>query len=123
MNDSRVEAIHYKFLSEDPDDTFDKAEPMSTRLGPFDIEPRNQVLTARPTDHYATEADARRHLEPHLTAWEQSAILNAARRRARFKFDHSDMVDRKPSPRVMHAAGVAGTEVSTNHASVCRDLT
>ncbi len=64
MNDPHVEKLYYRFVSEDSDDRFEKAQPLTTTLGSFDIELREGLLIASPQAHYADEESARATFEP-----------------------------------------------------------
>jgi hypothetical protein len=98
MNDPHVEKLYYRFKSEDPNVLFVNAQLLTVSFDSFDVEIKEDQLTAIPLEHYTDEASARASFEPLLRSWESSAFLSAARLRIRFTFEQADIVDRQPTP-------------------------
>ncbi len=107
MNDPHVEALYFQFVAEDPGEDFGKAGPLTTTLGTFDVKLQDDILTARPQQHYADAESAKADLEPHLRAWESTALLDWPRSRIRFTFLRSQVIDRDPEPGVLVAEGIS----------------
>ena len=108
MNDPHVEKLYYRFISENPGDSFEKAQPLTITLGSFSVEIHDGQLVATPKDHYPGEESAKVEFEPILHSWESSAFLSPIKLRIRFKFDHADVIDRNPTPGLvsLHVHGV-----------------
>jgi hypothetical protein len=98
MNDPHVESLHYQFVSESPSDIYDKAEPLETPVGPFDVELRDGLLTALPHEHFLDADSAKSAFEPFLRSWESSAVLRPGRYRFRFTYRTAEVIDRNPPP-------------------------
>lgn len=116
MPEFRVAALHYRFRSEVEYDHFDRAAPVSGRLGDFDCVLEDRVLKAVPTEEYRDRDAARDALEPYLRNWEQAAFLRPEAYRILFEYDRSDVVKLDPTPgsvtifveSIASASGVAG---------------
>jgi hypothetical protein len=98
MNDPHVEKLYYRFISEDPNIRFEKAEPLQISVGSFDVEIQDSLLVAVPRDHFPNEESAKAAFEPILHSWESSVFLGPRKFRIRFKFDKADVVDRNQTP-------------------------
>lgn len=120
MNDPHVEKLYYRFISESPEDNFEKAQPLAITLGSFDVEIRDGRLCAIPQDHFPDEESAKTAFEPLLRSWESAAFLSPNKLRIRFKFDRAYIIDRNLTPGVIelnaahisisaYACGIAAT--------------
>lgn len=115
MNDPRVEALNYQFISIEENNDFTAAMPWSGRLGDFECRLEAGFLEAVPSKHFASVASARLELEPHLRAWELWAELKDELRLS-FQFSSARVVDRQPatgSVTVAVAAAEAAGAVET----------
>lgn len=126
MNDPHVVSLRYKFVSEDPSDIFDKAEPLKTSFGPFEIELRDNTLVAKPHDHYPDPDSAKAALEPYLRSWESNAFLHPGRYRIRFTYVTAEVIDRNlPASRgaTYHLRASAGAiTITGNSATLSRRM-
>ena len=123
MNDPHVEALHYRFISEDPSDLFDKAHPLAMQLGDFEVELRGEKLAIKPLVHYATQAEAKAAVEPYLRSWESAAFLSPSRFQIRFKFESANVIDRDPDPHNLTISlSAAAVGVSTARATLTRSM-
>ena len=95
MNDPHVETLTYEFRVVTGGHHFANANAWCGRLGDFDCVLEHAILTARPTTHYATAAEARDALEPLLRGWEAQIELERAYQ-AEFNFASATVVDRNP---------------------------
>ena len=111
MNDPHVEALYYRFVTEDDSDDFSQAAPLSGSLGDFDFTLADGHLVARPRLHFASADDAIAALEPHLRAWEQSSLVSRYHYAFRFRYLHPHLIDRAPTPgnQVIELVGIAST--------------
>jgi hypothetical protein len=106
-----VVSLRYAFASATDSDKYDDAAPLSTSLGPFDIELSDGTLVVRPHDHYADPEQAKDAFEPFLRSWESSAFLQPGRYRIRFNYRTADVVDRNAPPTggpTVHLKALAG---------------
>lgn len=93
MQDSQIEILIYDFIPLDTRHRYDEAEQWRGILGDFDCSLNNSKLATTPKTHFATEAEAREALEPHLRRWE--AVVELERGIwFEFRFSHSRTIDR-----------------------------
>lgn len=95
MRDPHIERLHYKIAS-NPGIRYEGTEPttVTTPLGEFELSDGSLVVT--PEEHFSSEAQARRAIEPFLRSWEMEADLRDQIRSIRFEFERTDVVDRAP---------------------------
>ena|SRR2546425_12729256 len=89
---------------------------MSVRLGRFEAELRDGVLSARPDDDFDDEQAARDALEPLLGDWEAIAYLDG-NHRISFDFMNADIRDLNPesgSATLRPAAVRASVQIGTD---------
>lgn len=98
MNDPHVEVLHYRFESLNATDNFDNANPQTGIIDTWEYQLSDGILKVSPQIHYSSEDDARVALEPLLRNWEESSFLSKSKHYIKFIFDHSDIIDRRPSP-------------------------
>lgn len=98
MNNPHVEALYYRFISENPNDDFNAAQEVSVKLGNFEVTLRNDELIAKPTEHIPDEKSAIEALEPYLHAWEDRAFLEHSHFRIRFIYKRANIIDLNPNP-------------------------
>jgi hypothetical protein len=69
---------------------------VSNPIGTFNL--RDGTVEILPTEHFDTEDEARRVVEPFLRAWEIAADLAQNPGTLRFKFVSAEVIDRDPAP-------------------------
>jgi len=110
VRDPHVQVMHYEVGSGEGI-SYRDPEPISfsNHLGTFDL--GDKKLRFVPTEHFATEVDARSAVEPFLRGWEIDADLRSNVGMIRFKFERVELIDRDPpppgSPHVVQLQGVA----------------
>ncbi len=125
MNDPHVERLFYTFRSENEDDRFDQAEPLSTTIGDWDVVIVGGELTATPNNHFPDDISAKVSFGSILNSWETAAFLSPNRYRISFQYRHAEIVDRKPTPGIvelspasLHATGLAIVSNQIRHIKV-----
>lgn len=98
MAQYRVTALYYKFRSENAQDLFDEAAPLSGTIGSFDFRLDQGILTATPNVEFRDRQAARDAIEPLLRDWEQSAFVTPYAYRIRFDYERSDVEEVDPQP-------------------------
>jgi hypothetical protein len=86
-------SLRYRFQPASEHDQYKTAKPLSRTLGDFDVELRDGFLGAQPRGLYEQSRDAREALEPHLRAWEVSAVLGNVAHDMRFVFESARLED------------------------------
>ena len=98
MNDPHVVALHYR-IEHGPGIDWSRAEPLDVQDDRFDVRVENARVRFDLKEHYATEEAARFSVEadciPH---WEFDVGLTRGPDAFTLRFDHSDIVDRNPTP-------------------------
>ena len=102
MNDPHVVALHYKIEHASWVD-YSKAGPLEFRERAFDVRVADEQAWVSMNDHFATEQDARDAVEDFIRGWELDASLARGPGAFKLRFDKSDIVDRNPTPGVIHA--------------------
>ena len=105
MNDPHVEALHYRIKHADSVD-FDKAPPLEREEPGFSVRIENGHVTIVMKEHHPTAESARAVVEPFLRAWELQSALFSAADKFEFAFQNSEVIDRRPTPGVLHAQGI-----------------
>jgi hypothetical protein len=98
MNKPHVEALTYRFDSENPNDRFDEANPQLGHLGNFEYELVENELRVMPLLHFGSVDQARESFEPYLRSWESTAFLSPSRFRVGFRFLDANVIDLEPTP-------------------------
>jgi hypothetical protein len=113
MRDPHVERLHYdagsgvEHISYKAD-----AAPLafSNAVGKFDL--RDGKLQVEPAEHFADEESAKQVIDGFLRAWEIESDLKMNAGQIRFRFKHSEIVDRNPVPpgsgQIVAMKGVGG---------------
>lgn len=96
MNDPKVEALYYRFVSDNPNDQFDDAKPQAFTLQEFNFSLEKAILTVRPQIKYSSVDQAREKIDPILRKWEFSAFIENKSHRIRFVFQDANIVDLNP---------------------------
>lgn len=99
MGDPHVKTLYYR-VKHDSNIDYTRAQPLIHNTTGFDVTLADGLATIGMHDHYATREEARKAVEPFLRAWELSAILEYGPGHLKFRYDHSDVVDRNPTPGV-----------------------
>ena len=91
----RVKALH--FLVEQGGSTdYSKTEALSLQEPSFDVQAENKKVCFTMKDHYATEAEARKAVDPYIAAWEFEAGLRHGPNAFKLRFDCADIEDLDP---------------------------
>lgn len=93
MNNPHVEALYYRVWHDNSVD-YSKAEPLVHEKPGFSLHIEAERLRVRMKEHYATEAAARRAVEPFLRLWELDAALRHRLGELEFEFEHAEVKDR-----------------------------
>ncbi|MEQ8966765.1 MAG: hypothetical protein RID91_13130 [Azospirillaceae bacterium] len=105
MNDPHVARLRYRIEHSDSVD-FNKAEPLVHETELFELRVEAGAACFDMKEHFATEAEAREAVAPFITAWELDADLHDATDRFRLEFDRAEVIDRQPTPGVIHVDGL-----------------
>lgn len=103
MNDPHVEALIYR-VEHRVNVNYERATPLEHDGEHFDVRIKDCRARFEMKDHCATAAEARRVVEPLIRAWEVDAGLRDGHREIEFVFERAEILDRKPTPGVVHAA-------------------
>jgi hypothetical protein len=108
MNDPHVERLHYQ-LRPGEGLSFNSPPPLDVNNTAFRLRLDNGLLAVEMNEHHATEAEAKKCVEPWLRAWEIETNLRLGKGMIRFEFQRSEIIDRNPpppgEPRVITASG------------------
>ena len=96
MNDPHVESLIYR-IKHNAGVDYANAPPLEHSDLGFSVRIENGEAKIRMIDHHATAENARAAVEPFLRAWELTAYLEAGPGEWQFVYDHSNVVDRKPT--------------------------
>ena len=113
MRDPHVERLHYTVGSGSETISYQEPAPLSVtnELGTFELREGTAMIV--PAEHFATEDEARRAIEPFLRAWEVATDLADNPGTVRFKFIRAEIIDRSPPPagppQTVQATGVGTT--------------
>ena len=97
MNNPHVERLHYQ-LCPGEGLSFNSPPPLDDNEPAFRWRLDNALLAVEMNEHYATEAEAKKCVEPLLRAWEIETNLRLGRGMIRFEFQRSEIIDRNPPP-------------------------
>jgi hypothetical protein len=112
MNDPHVEALHYRINHADSVD-FEKASPLEWEHSAFSVRIENGHVAIVMKEHHSTAESARAVAEPFLRAWELQSTLFSAADKFKFTFQNAEVIDRRPTPRVLHAQAIEVKITST----------
>jgi hypothetical protein len=101
MNDPHVE--HLSFTAEPLGNiSYRDPPPVDVTLPVGSLRLESGILTVHPSVHFATEAEAKKAVEPYLRSWEIDSDLRWGVGTLRFKFTDSLIIDRNPPPPGSH---------------------
>jgi len=98
MNDPKVEALYYQFVSDNPNDKFDDAKPLIFTEKGLDFNLDKGVLTICPQKKYPSPDQVKIEVEPILRAWEFSTFVRDNHHRIRFIYRDAKVIDLHPDP-------------------------
>lgn len=110
MNEPHVVALLYDFLPESSVD-YSNAETLSHKEGAFDLRVADGIARFGLKEHFATEGEARRIVDPFIARWRLCARLQRAPRSFELKFKRAIIEDRNPSPGVVSLRGGLRAEI------------
>jgi len=121
MNDPHVEALHYRIRHADSVD-FDKALPLEHEEPGFSVQIEKGHAKIAMKQRYPTAESARAVVKPFLRAWELKSALFSVADKFEFAYQNSDVIDRRPTPGVLHTQGIAISSpiIANAHARVGR---
>ena len=96
MSDPHVVALMYQVRHNESVD-YSKALPLVVDEPGFRIEVKNGTAVFKMKEHYATEEDARRAVDPFVRNWEFEADLERGFGSFRLEFDSAEIIDRRPT--------------------------
>ena len=108
MNDPHVVALRYRVHHHDRVD-YSRAEPLAFDTPEFLVEVKDQKARFQLKQHYATEEDARRVVEPFIQNWEFVSSLSRDPDCFRLEFEGAEIIDRRPNSGVVHGKGMHAT--------------
>jgi hypothetical protein len=98
MNDPKVEALYYQFVSDNPNDKFDDVKTLIFADNGFDFNLDKDILTVCPQKQFSDPEQVKIEVEPILSAWEFSAFVRDNRHRIRFIYRDAKVIDLHPDP-------------------------
>lgn len=101
MNDPHVATLLYR-VEHGESISYKEAEPLVLDEPAFRLEVKDKQARFELHDHYATEKDAREAIEEYIRAWEFDACLENGLDSFQLKFHKAEIVDRNPTPGVVH---------------------
>ncbi len=101
MNDPHVVALRFRVHHHDRVD-YGRAGPLVFEALEFIVEVKDQSARFEFKQHYASEEDARRVVEPFIQNWEFDSSLRRDPDCFRLEFEGAEIIDRRPSPGVVH---------------------
>jgi hypothetical protein len=107
MRDPHVTRLYFQITAEEGI-AYRNPAPLSftNNLGKF--ETQKQYLIVEPTEHFASEDEARTVIEAYLRSWEIEGDLAFDLGAIRFVFERAEVIDRNPPPPGSHSL-IAGT--------------
>src|SRR5262245_39522216 len=105
MNDPHLIALHYELELGEDIDFVAPPSPLVFAILDFDCVLDGKELRAAPRQHVATRDDARRVVDPRLTAWQVEAGTRLGFPNLRLVYKRSEMVDRAPDRLALFAEG------------------
>jgi hypothetical protein len=106
--DLHVVSLRYSVHHSD-DVTYDNPPPVEFETDEARFRLADRELTCEMKVHFSTDEEARRTIEPTLTAWEADVVLHHRRRHLRFEFEDANVEDRAPRPPGELVVSVGGT--------------
>ena len=106
MNDPHVVALRYRVHHHDRVD-YGRAEPLAFDTPEFHVEVKDLKTRFELKQHYATKEEARQAVEPFIQNWEFVSSLSRDPGCFHLEFDGAEIIDRRPSPGVVHASAGA----------------
>lgn len=97
MNDPHVMALHYKMKFGEYVD-FEKAPPLDYENPDFKVHVEDDNVTVEMKTHFADHDDAKAIVDEFMRTWEVGIGLEIGPGLVSFQHDHTDMVNRNPSP-------------------------
>jgi len=97
MRDPHVEALYYR-LETGQQLAFSNPPPTERETNAFSLRLADGKVEVKMKDHYTTDAEARRVVEPYLRSWEIATTLQHGPGTMTFVFERADVVDRNPPP-------------------------
>lgn len=97
MRDPHVAALHYRVTTGESV-AFDNPQPLERETEAFRIRLADGVLTIEMKEHYVSETEVRKRVQPYIRAWEIQIALQLGPGEMSFVFDRADIVDRNPVP-------------------------
>ena len=97
LNDPHVVSLTYRIRHSDTVD-FDRAPPVSVSRDSFRITLDASKAKVEMMDHFASEEDARKVVDPYLRAWQFEADLYYPSDGFCFIYEAAEVVDRSPPP-------------------------
>lgn len=111
MNDPHVVVLLYHIEHGESVD-YSEAEPLILDEPAFRLEVKDKQVRFELKEHYATEDEAREAIEEYIRNWELYACLENWPESFRLKFHKAEIVDRNPTPGVLHIRGSLTGEAS-----------
>ena len=112
MNDPHVAALLYH-VEHGESVSYEEAEPLVCDKSPaFRLAVKDKQVRFELKEHHATEENAREAIEEYIRAWEFHACLENGPDSFRLKFRKAEIVDRNPTPGVLHIRGSLTGEAS-----------
>lgn len=105
MNDPHVKSLGYR-IEHDTSVDYERAKPFSHDEEAFSIVVDNLHVRFRLNEHHATKEEARQAIDGYIRAWEFDAQLNHGPRSFKLIFTDSEIIDRNPTGREVHAMGI-----------------
>jgi hypothetical protein len=97
MRDPHIVALHYRVATGESV-AFDNPPPLERDTEAFRIRLADGVLAIEMKEHYASETEARKRVQPYIRAWEIKVALQLGLDEMSFVFDRADIVDRNSVP-------------------------
>ena len=103
MNDPHVSALHYRVCHNESVD-YSEAKPLVFDQPSFRVEVKDRKARFELKQHYASEDEARKLIDPFVKNWEFDASLRRAPGFFRLEFDRAEIIDRSPTKGVLHVS-------------------
>ena len=103
MNDPHVSALHYRVCHNESVD-YSEAKPLVFDQPSFRVEVKDRKARFELKQHYASEDEARKLIDPFVKNWEFDAGLRRAPGFFRLEFDRAEIIDRSPTKGVLHVS-------------------
>lgn len=108
MRDPHVVSLLYRAIT-DENVAFNNPPPVENETEAFQMRLADGILTFEMKEHFTSEQEARKLVEPYLRAWEISSALHFWQEVMRFEFENAEVIDRNPSPRTATLTNVVGS--------------